>query len=293
MFSPPNSGLASRLHSFGPALTAASAFALSDVLGKVVFDSGGDVLTLVSFRGVVGIAFMFGWLRIGAKTVPMSSRECGIALCMGVLFAGTVFGLFKAIEAMDVPTAILAYFIYPLLTGLAAALTGIESLGWKGAIAAMATFLGLALMIGAHPGEVAFAGLAFAFGAAVCRMVMLLVTRATLAKADARLSTWYSLLSSTVLFVAASLITQTWNAPHTVLGWVAMIGISAATVIALLAVFISTNRVGPIRTALIMNLEPILAAVLSAIFLDEFVSPIQALGGAIMVAALVAFQIRR
>jgi probable blue pigment (indigoidine) exporter len=58
-------------------------------------------------------------------------------------------------------------------------------------------------------------------------------------------------------------------------------------------VFISTNRVGPFRTALIMNLEPLLAAIISAIVLGDVIAPVQALGGAIMLAALVAFQLRR
>ena len=68
---------------------------------------------------------------------------------------------------------------------------------------------------------------------------------------------------------------------------------SVAMSIAVLTVFISTARVGPFRTALFMNLEPLLATIGSAIFLGEVITPLQALGGAVMIAALVAFQIRR
>ena len=66
------------------------------------------------------------------------------------------------------------------------------------------------------------------------------------------------MLSSTVLFVAVSLATQTWHPPQTGVGWAALAGISVATPIALLAVFTSAHRVGPFRTALVMNLEPLL-----------------------------------
>ena len=45
-----------------------------------------------------------------------------------MLFAGIVFGLFKAIELMPVPIAILTYFVYPLLTGIIGALLGIDKL---------------------------------------------------------------------------------------------------------------------------------------------------------------------
>ena len=55
----------------------------------------------------------------------------------------------------------------------------------------------------------------------------------------------------------------------------------------------STIRIGPFRSALIMNLEPLLAALLSIPLLGEVMTPVQAAGGAIMLGALVAFQLRR
>jgi drug/metabolite transporter (DMT)-like permease len=60
-----------------------------------------------------------------------------------------------------------------------------------------------------------------------------------------------------------------------------------------LTIFISTARIGPFRTALIMNLEPLLATLLSVPVLGETITLTQAAGGAIMLAALVAFQLRR
>ncbi len=280
-------------HGIAPAVLAASAFGCGDVLVKVAFAAGGDVLTLLSCRSVVGLACFAVWLRMGDRPAAFSRRERWIARGLGLLFAATVFGLFEAIDLMDVPTAVLAYFVYPLITGLVAAVTGLERLGWRGGAAAIVAFVGLALMIGAHPGEIALLGVLFAFGAAVSRAAMLLITRALLARADARLTTWHSLSSSTVLFVVISLATQTWVPPHTALGWAALAGISVTTTVAILAVFISANRVGPFRTALVMNLEPLLAAVGSAVLLGDVIAPVQALGGGIMLAALVAFQLRR
>jgi drug/metabolite transporter (DMT)-like permease len=209
------------------------------------------------------------------------------------LFAGIVFGLFKAIELLEVPVAILTYFVYPLLTGIAGALLGLDKVSWRGATAAVVAFGGLALIVGAHPGGIALAGIAIAIGAACCRTSVLLITRSALQGADALLITWYSMLSSTAIFVAISLTTWNWNAPQTAYGWVALIIVSVTVTIAVLTLFISTHRIGPFRSALIMNLEPLLATILSAPVLGEVVTPLQAAGGAIMLAALVAFQLRR
>ena len=110
---------------------------------------------------------------------------------------------------------------------------------------------------------------------------------------DSRLITWYSILCSTAVFVVVALVTWNWQPPQTQIGWAAMIGSSVAMTIALLGVFISTVRIGPFRTALFIILEPLIATIGSAIILNEVITPLQAFGGAVMIAALVAFQLRR
>jgi probable blue pigment (indigoidine) exporter len=275
-----------------PGIAAGTALGISDVLAKIVLATGCDVLTMLSFRSVVGLAFVASWLRFGRKP-SADARVRWVSMAIGIMFAGLIFCLFKAIAAIDVPTAILSYFTYPLLTGLTASLAGLEPLRWKGALCAISAFCGLAIMIGAHPAGLAFAGVAYALGAACCRTAVLLATRAYLVGADARLTTWYSMLSSTVAFVAASLATATWHPPQTDLGWAFLVALSLATTAAILFVFVSTMRIGPFRTALIMHLEPLTAMLLSALLLGEVITPLQGLGSAVMLAALVAFQLTR
>jgi drug/metabolite transporter (DMT)-like permease len=284
---------ASRLAMIGPVLLGATSFACADVLSRFVLESGADALTMSAARGVIGVVSMFAWLGVVQKPKALSPRERWLSLGLGIVFAGNVFLVFKAIEAVEVPIAILTYFVYPLLTGLAAAATGLEKLSWRGVAAAIVAFLGLALMIGAHPQELAVAGILAALAAACCRVLLLLTTRATLQNADARLITWYSMLSSTALFAVVVLATRNWQPPATAAGWIALVGLGIAVTAGILGVFASTARIGPFRTALFMNLEPLLATIGSALFLHEIITPLQALGGAAMIAALVAFQLRR
>jgi probable blue pigment (indigoidine) exporter len=192
-----------------------------------------------------------------------------------------------------VPIAILTYFVYPLLTGLAGAMTGLDRLTWRGAAAALAAFMGLGLMIGAHPAALSMFGILAALAAALCRVVMLLVTRANLQGADPWLTTWYSLVSSTGLFALMLLTTRDWQLPGSVYGWVVLVTLGFAVTGGILGVYASIGRIGPFRTALFMHLEPLLATIGSAILLGEVITPLQALGGAVMMAALVAFQLKR
>src|SRR5262245_48730345 len=213
----------------------------------MTFQAGADVLTNTLFRCFIGLPLLAVWLLVGARPKPLNARATLISLGIGVLFAGNVYWLFRAIELIEVPVAILTYFVYPLLTGFAAAATGVEHLGWRGVVAAFAAFLGLTLMLGAHPGGIALIGIGCALAAATVRVAILLITRTQLAGSDPRLITWYSILCSTVVFAIAALATASWQPPATHLGWAAMIGSSVAMTIGLLAVFISTVQVGPFR----------------------------------------------
>lgn len=285
--------LRERLHALGPGVTAAASFGIGDTFARVALDSGADALTLALTRGVVGVGILYCYLRVGTPPQPATPRMRMIALGLGVLFAAIVFGLFEAIDLINVPIAVLTYFIYPLLTGIGGALFRIERLSWHGAVAALVAFGGLALAIGAYPQAPPIAGLAFAIGAALCRAAFLLITRSELQNLDPRLTTWYSLISSTAIFAIAAAVTLDWRAPHTVYGWTAVGIVSVCVAVAVLTLYISTVRIGPFRSALIMNLEPLIATALSAVLLGEVLTPLQGLGGAIMLAALVAFQLRR
>jgi DME family drug/metabolite transporter len=280
------------MHRLAPGIAAGTALGISDVLAKIVLRSGVDVVSMLSFRSLVGLAFVATWFRFGSRPATVPGVRI-VSMIIGVIFAGLIFCLFMAIETIDVPTAVLSYFTYPLLTGITAALFGLERLHFKGVLCAAAAFCGLALLIDAHPARLEFVGVIYAIGAACCRTAVLLATRAYLVGADARLTTWYSMLSSTGIFIAASFVGHAWTLPQTGVSWACLIALSFATTAAILFVFLSTVRIGPFRTAVIMHLEPLTATILSAVVLGELTTPVQGLGTAIMLTALVAFQLWR
>src|SRR5215470_2661311 len=283
----------SRLDRLGPAIVGATSFACADIFGKLTLNAGADVLTLATVRSYIGVVMLSGWLALSAKLQPLEPRAKKLSWLLGVLFTGNVYFLFKAFEAVPVPIAVLTYFVYPLLTGIAGAATGLDRLSWRGAAAALAAFLGLALMIGSHPGGLALAGVVAAIASACYRVAMLLITSTSTQGAEPRLISWHTLTVSTVLFTVIALVAWHWQPPAGVAGWTALVGLGVTTTFGILLVYVSTVRIGPFRTALFMNLEPLLTAVGSAVFLGEILTPLQVAGGAVMIAALVMFQLRR
>jgi drug/metabolite transporter (DMT)-like permease len=192
-----------------------------------------------------------------------------------------------------VSIAILAYFVYPLLTGIVGGVTGIDRLSGPALLTAFAAFLGLALMLGSEFDHLSGLGIAWALAAAGFRTVSLLMTRAYLNGTDPRLTTWYSMLPSTLLFLIGSAVIGDWHMPGNPLGWIAFAGTSAGSTLSTLLIYLSTNRIGPFRTAFIMNLEPLVTTILSILLLQESLTPLQSLGASVMLVSLCVFQFVR
>jgi drug/metabolite transporter (DMT)-like permease len=148
-------------------------------------------------------------------------------------------------------------------------------------------------MLGSEFHNLSGLGIAWALAAAGFRTASLLMTRAYLNGTDARLTTWYSMLPSTLLFVIGSVVIGDWHTPASLLGWVAFAGTSVGSTLSTLLIYLSTNRVGPFRTAFIMNLEPLVTTILSILLLGDLLTPRQALGAAMMLVSLCVFQFVR
>jgi drug/metabolite transporter (DMT)-like permease len=281
------------LRALGPGVLAAVSWGFSDIFTKLALLAGADALTLATSRGVLGTLFVLAWLRAAPPRRLHARRERLIALGIGLLLAGNLYLLFAAIRMVAVPIAILSYFVYPLLTGIVGAAIGLERLPLASAAAAVVALLGLALMLGADTAHLAWLGVGLAIAAALCRVATLLITRAALSGADSRLTTWYSMLSSTAALLVAAVALGAPAFPHGAVGWVGFFGVCVCSTVSMLALFASAVRIGAFRTALVMNLEPVVTTLLSIVVLGEVLTPVQFAGGAIMLAALCAFQVRR
>src|SRR6202044_778146 len=73
-----------------PAITAGAALGISDVLAKLILAAGCDVLTMLSFRSVVGLAFVATWLRFGPRPTA-DARVRWISMGVGIIFTGLIF----------------------------------------------------------------------------------------------------------------------------------------------------------------------------------------------------------
>jgi len=81
--------------------------------------------------------------------------------------------------------------------------------------------------------------------------------------------------------------------PKSSTGWWAMAVVCGLYAIGLVSLFTSASRIGPLRTALMMNLEPVIAIALSMLVLGQGLTLPQFAGGALVIAGVVGAQLAK
>jgi drug/metabolite transporter (DMT)-like permease len=130
-------------------------------------------------------------------------------------------------------------------------------------------------------------GVALGVSTALIYSVYILVGSRVLAEEDSLAAATVVMLSAAATFGVVVAITGP-RFPATPDAWGAVLAIAlVSTVIAMVSFFAGIQRLGAADAATLSTLEPVVTCLLAAIFLGEPVTPLQAVGGAIVLAAVV------
>lgn len=286
------------LADYRPVLICACAYATSVVAARVAFEDGANTATVVTLRCLfamlaIGIAIQLNERAGGRRgtTGATTTRDRLSFLALGLVFAANVYCFYYAVELLKVPLAILAFYVYPLMTGGLAAALGLERFSARMAGFAMLSLAGLALATGASPETVNPAGVALALAAGAVIAFLLVVTTRYLSHVDAKRRTFWMMVSTSGLLLAVTLASGGVQWPKSATGWWAIAVVCLFYAIGLVSLFTSATRIGPTRTAIAMNLEPVLAISLSIIVLGQGLSQAQFAGGALVIAGVIGAQL--
>jgi hypothetical protein len=72
-----------------PGVASALSFSAADVLGKIVFNDGMDVLSFATARGLLTTLFFWFWLRHAPPSRPHTRRQRIVSLTIGLMSAAS------------------------------------------------------------------------------------------------------------------------------------------------------------------------------------------------------------
>ena len=276
-------------------LVTAVVFGVMPTLARLAYDAGASAVVFQAGRfGVAATALwaLHLWRR-GFPRVP-NLRRAGWVAAMAALTSGVSLGYIGAVEWLPVQRATLTFFTFPLLVGLACHCFGVEKLNRPGAACLLAGFGGLALVIGrgesAAAGGGEWVGYGMAFGASLLAASMFFVLRAAKGEiAGMELTLWVSAASAGI-FAAALALGAPSGTPQTAGGWLALLTAGLIYGLGLACLFEGMARVGPLWTAALINLEPVVSLLAAWTILGERLTPPQLAGAALVIGAIVGMR---
>lgn len=278
---------------YAPVLVCAFTYAIAVVFARVAFEAGSNASTVVTFRCVFAMLAIGVAVRLGRAENTVTARDRRLILALGVLFALNVYAFYKAIELLRVPLAILTFYVYPLMTAVASALAGLERLRAPTVLFSLLALAGLGLATGASPETLDPLGVGLALIAGAIVATSLVVTTRHVAHVDPMRRTFWIMVSTSAVLAAGLVGAGSFAWPATGTGVAALAGVCAFYAVGLVGLFTSATRIGPIRTAVMMNLEPVIAIAASTVFLGQGLSGLQYAGGVLVIAGVLGAQLGR
>lgn len=292
-------------------VVAAIGFGLLGPLARWASDVGFTPTSFAVWRSISSVAalalVLLAGLRLGRLAVAPLRRIARVEwlqlAAMGLFVAGTTLSLFWAFERTTIALTLIVFYTFPVMVAIGAVPIYGDRLGARRLAAIGLACLGLLLLLlGPAATDAAAAldpmGVAFAFVAALCQVGYALVGGRGFASVPAFQSATI-LRTFSLLFYALVLV------PLVVLvgegaALTAPLGSTAAWLLILVAGLLAAalptallvagyRRIGPTRGAVLMLVEPVTGVLLAALLLSEQPTPLQLLGGALVLlgAALV------
>lgn len=289
-------------------MLAASCFATLGPLTRFADEAGVSALALVAWRGALGASVMVGFiaarrvsglappLRIGS--VPARDRW----FMLGAVVANTLLNLsvFVAFTRISIALALLLFYLYPALVAVVSVIWLGERLDRLRWLALALSLVGLVLVLAGSGdlGTLDMLGVALAFVGGLAQVFYVLAARYGFAHVPGPYAAAVTMggaatLYAAFLFLSGGLAQLATPVESGAAFWpVAVAGLLGAGV-PTVSYITGIRMLGPSRASILATLEPVVGVALAAWLLAETPTPIQLLGGALILVAAVLLQVGR
>ena len=270
------------------ALAAASLLALASVAAVIAYGAGAEPLSVAGVRFAGPVLLLYLLLRLTGGPIRLGRRDRGAALALGAVQAAQSYCLYASFEHIPVGLAMILFYVYPFLVGLLAGVIGQDRPTRTLAAGLVLAFVGLSLILNVTGEGLNRTGALFALLAALCWTAVVVASTWLIRGGDSRPVTLHVQASAQILFLAVLAAAGDVRFPATVEGWAAFGLVPLLYGVAMASFFAAATAIGSIRASLVMNFEIVAAVVLGYLVLGQTLTPLQLVGGAFVILALVA-----
>lgn len=272
---------------------AAISFGAMGVFGKLAFEEGSTVGTLLSVRFLVAAALLWAVLACTGRLESvrrLTRRDLGLGLLLGAIGYGISAGaFFVALDRMDASILALVVYTYPTIVAVAGIVLGREVASRRTGLALGLTFGGLVLILaGAASGSLDGLGTILGVISGSAYGVYILCSTGIASRVDPMVLATLVCTGAAITLTAASGAAGELRPQDLSLagaGWLAAIAV-LSTVGAIALFFAALRRIGPTAAAILQTFEPVATVTLAAAAFGESLGPAQLIGGAVVLFAV-------
>jgi drug/metabolite transporter (DMT)-like permease len=279
-------------------LASAAAFGAMGIFGKLAYDEGATVGTLLATRFVLAAAlfWLFAVCAGGVRDLrALPRRDVGIAVALGAVgYGAQAGGYFAALERLDASLLSLLVYTFPVMVTVTAVALGRESASRRTAMALALASTGLVLVLaGAAAGALDALGTALGLGAAVVYSAYILISDGVAARVGPlALSTLVCTGAAMTLTLAGFAGGDLDPGSVSATGFAWLSGLAVVSTVGAIALFFAgLRRVGPTAASILSTLEPVVTVGLAFVVFAESLGPAQLAGGALVLSAVLAVRI--
>jgi drug/metabolite transporter (DMT)-like permease len=282
-------------------LASAAGFGAMGIFGKLAYDEGVTVGTLLSGRFV--LAAVVFWLillfaRGGVRELrSLTRRDLLIAVALGAVGYGAQAGAyFAALDRIDASLLALLVYTYPVLVAVAAIAIGREPARRSTAVSLALASTGLVLVLaGAAAGALDALGTALGLTAATVYTGYILISDGVTERVGPLALSTLVCTGAGVSLTLAGLAGGDLDPGAVTAEGYAWLGALAlvSTVGAVALFFAGLRRVGPTAASILSTLEPVVTVALAFAVFGESLGPAQLTGGALVLAAVLTVRAPR
>jgi drug/metabolite transporter (DMT)-like permease len=280
-------------------LASGAAFGAMAIFGKLAYDDGATVGTLLAVRFILAAALFWMLVLVSGAVREVRSlggRDIGVALALGACGYALQAGCyFAALERIDASLLSLLLYTFPAIVAGAAVALGRERIDGRRLAALGLASGGLVLVVaGAGAGAIDPLGAALGLGAAVVYSTYILVSDGVVARIRPHvLSALVCTGAAISLTAGAGVLGGLRPGELTAAGWGWLACLAVVSTVAAVGLFFAgLRRAGPTSASILATAEPLVTVVLAFLVFGERLGAVQLVGGALVLAAVLALHAR-
>lgn len=270
----------------GITLFAAIILGLATTAARFAYQGGSNGPTVVTGRCLLFALVMTVFFLATRRSMAIGGLRWLECAGIGVLIGMMVYGNIGAAEFIPIGLVALLHFTFPPVTVVLAVLFLRTSLPPVKALTIAVAFLGLALMLGTSVATMDWRGVALGLMASLATSINNIWYSRRLARVDPYLVLLHAGWVAAVILPLLALATTGLAAPATPAGWAGFAGVGVLQSTGLMLYYLSLRWVGPVTSAMIFNVQPVVSVIAAYLAFGEVLTAWQGLGGALVIGSV-------